>query len=404
MSRIIPKVIARKTKINPKARTSKKIKVPVKKSRRFAKKRGQVKNIKTSKKVKVKSNKSSRKLNSKVMLKPAEKVKLAVKAIKTAVKTTHKSVTKKEKQILADRVHVMDKHHSSAPVLDIGSIKRAVQHELKGFCSKEENPAAINKRIPGLFQKVKGKRYVLTGIKGFDKLLVEGIPIGGSIIVAGGTGSGKTIFLLQTMNNMALAGKKCLYMSFEESPARLKDHMTDFGWDPEKLEKKGLVKIQRFSPFDITRSVEALLAKAKGELLIEVDPLVLPKGFKPDYIFLDSLTAIAAAFSKKEDSYRIYIEQLFRFFEKIGATTFLITETKQVPKVFSPTGVEEFLADGVIVLYSVRHENVKEHAIEILKLRGASHKKTIAAMQIIEGQGVVVYPNQEIFSELEEED
>ena len=42
----------------------------------------------------------------------------------------------------------------------------------------------------------------------------------------------------------------------------------------------------------------------------------IPWGFKPDIIVLDSLTAVASAFTGKEDSYRIYIEQLFRFFER----------------------------------------------------------------------------------------
>ncbi len=154
------------------------------------------------------------------------------------------------------------------------------------------------------------------------------------------------------------------------------------------------------NPFDITRNVEALLAKQKGELLIDVDPVIMPTNFaKPDFIVIDSLTAIASAFTGKDDSYRIYIEQLFRFLEKIGATTFLITETEQVPKIFSQSGVEEFLADGVIVLYALKHGNVRENAIEILKLRGAAHQKKIVAMQVTD-HGVVVYPEQEVFSEI----
>ncbi len=114
-----------------------------------------------------------------------------------------------------------------------------------------------------------------------------------------------------------------------------------------------------------------------------------------------SLSSIASSFVGKEHNYRSYIEQLFRYFERIGSTTFLITETEQVPKVFSPTGVEEFLADGVIVLYSLRKGDVRENAIEVLKLRGAKHVKKIVAMQIVTDQGIVVYPEQEVFSGIE---
>jgi len=244
------------------------------------------------------------------------------------------------------------------------------------------------------------KRYVKTGIEGFDELLVEGIPKGNTILVAGGAGSGKTIFCLQILAAQAGKGKKCLYMSFEENEKKLVKYMGDFGWDVKSFIEKGILKIYRTNPFDITRNVDALLAKQRGELLIDIDPVIIPRDFKPDFIFLDSLTAIASAFTGKEESYRIYIEQLFRFFEKIGATSFLITETEQIPKIFSTAGVEEFLADGVIVMYNLKHQNVRENAIEILKLRGAGHVKKIVAMQITK-EGILIHPQQEVFSDIE---
>lgn len=246
----------------------------------------------------------------------------------------------------------------------------------------------------------KVKDSIYTQIPGFDELLDQGIPRGNSIIVAGGAGSGKTIFCLQLLANKALEGKKCLYLSLEESEDKLIQHMNDFGWNPSELIKSKKLKILRINPFDITRNVDAMLAKQKGELLIDIDPVLLPEDYsKPDFIIIDSLTAIASTFAGKEDSYRIYIEQLFRFLEKTKATSFLITETEQVPKIFSQTGVEEFLADGVIVLYSIKHANLRENAIEILKLRGAKHQKKIVAMQVT-SEGIVVYPEQEVFSEL----
>lgn len=63
------------------------------------------------------------------------------------------------------------------------------------------------------------------------------------------------------------------------------------------------------------------------------------------------------------------------------------------------SGVEEFLADGVIVMYNFKRGNVRENALEILKIRGAKFQKKIAAMQITSEDGIVVYPAQEVFSE-----
>ena len=293
---------------------------------------------------------------------------------------------------------------------DMASIKAEIKSKLKSGKIEAHEAQILEQRAPvkHIFalelkdRKAGGKKeYIDTGIPGFDELFEHGIPKRSSILVAGGAGSGKTIFCLQALAYHASQGEKCFYMSFEESEEKLKQHMKDFGWDADKMVKSGKFRMQRANPFEITRNVDALLAKEKGELLIDIDPVLLPKDFKPDFIVVDSLTAIASAFTGKEDSYRAYIEQLFRFFEKLKTTAFLITETKQIPEIFSTTGVEEFLADGVIVLYNIKRGDIRESAIEILKMRGEKHQKKIVAMQITNG-GIVVYPEQEVFGGLGE--
>ncbi|KYK22635.1 hypothetical protein AYK25_02430 [Thermoplasmatales archaeon SM1-50] len=252
-------------------------------------------------------------------------------------------------------------------------------------------------------------KHVKTGIPGFDDLFECGIPKGSSVIIAGGTGSGKTNFCLQVLAHHASHGKKCYFMGFEESEQHLLDHMNDFGWDPEGLISSGNLKIKRFLTSEIYyydkkggSDIQVMMTKEVDPLLMELEPLSIADsvGFKPDFIVLDSLTAIASTFQGKEQSYRFYVERLFRFFEKIGATTFLVTETQQIPEVFSPTGVEEFLADGVIVIYNIRRQNIRENAIEVLKMRGAKHQKKIVAMSIT-SKGIVVNPNKEVYSEIE---
>lgn len=296
---------------------------------------------------------------------------------------------------------------SNVPKIKTKVEKKIKENNVKNVKSKKaqilEQRAPIKKVLENIKEKKpekKAENYVLTGVQGFDSLLERGIPKGSSIIVAGGAGSGKTIFGLQILAHHALKGKKCFYMSFEENEKRLIEHMNNFEWDAESLIKKGNLKIQRINPFDISRSVDAMLAKQKGELLIEVDPIILPKDFNPDFIVVDSLTSIASTFVEKEENYRIYIEQLFRFFEKLDATSFLITETKQIPEIFSTTGVEEFLADGVIVFYNLKRGNIREKAMEILKLRGAKHQRRMVAMTIEENIGIKIYPEQEILGDI----
>ncbi len=314
-------------------------------------------------------------------------------------------------ELAAEHITPARGNRGNTPMIDMTSIKEQVMKELGSMGKKEtqiaEQRAAITTVVGRSKDKskpaLKGKDgYIKTGVPGLDELFSDGIPKGYAILVAGGAGSGKTLLCLRVLSYHAEQGKNCLYMSFEESVERLTAHMDAFGWGTDCI-KKGNLMIKRFNPFEITRSVDALLMKAKGELLIDVDPIIFPENFKPDIIVVDSLTAIASAFIGKEDSYRIYIEQLFRFFEKAGATAFMVTETQQIPTIYSTSGVEEFLADGVIVLYNMKHGNVRENAIEVLKLRGAKHVKKIVAMSITE-KGVVVYPEQEVFGGVDKND
>lgn len=247
-------------------------------------------------------------------------------------------------------------------------------------------------------KRVTSQEWVWTGIEGFDKLLETGIPRGTSTLVCGGPGSGKTIFCLQVAKNAAERGEKVLYMTFEEAESRLKKHMQDFGWEPDKLIKDKKLLIHKFEPFDVTRQVEAMLEKAKGELLIDVKPMLFPDHFRPDWVVVDSLSAIASAFVGKEETYRIYIEQLFRLLEESKATSLLISESTEPQKRLTVSGVEEFLADGVVVMYNIQHGNVRESGLEVLKMRGASFEKKTVAFQIRSGEGITVYPEQELLT------
>jgi len=279
--------------------------------------------------------------------------------------------------------------------------EKHTQHEIieaiDYFLAKKEleNPDSdlFEEKLPDI-------RHIKTNIPGFDDLITNGIPEGSAVLLCGGPGTGKTTFCLNLICNAATNGEKCLYLTFEEDVINLKRHMKNFGWNKVKPEIADNIMIKKMQPFDLSRSVEALLAKASGELTIELDEIegIIPKDFKPSIIILDSLSAVAAAFSGKEEGYRIYIEQLFSLFKKIGATSFMITEIEQDTARYSKSGIEEFLADAVIVFYNIKSKNIRINALEILKVRGTMHHKKIVPFRIISNKGIVVYPNEEAFT------
>jgi KaiC/GvpD/RAD55 family RecA-like ATPase len=244
----------------------------------------------------------------------------------------------------------------------------------------------------------KKEKILKTEIDGFDKLFSEGgIPQGNSILVAGGPGTGKSTFCRQICYNLVSNGKNCMYVSFEESKDRVIKSMESFGWDVKKYIEEGKLLIQKINPLDILRMKFGSIGGSGSatELSYKIKPLVIPKDFNPEIIVVDSLTAIIAASLTKDKNYRIYLQQLFGFFEETGATSFLITETDPVPTRYSETGIEEFLADGIIVLYNVKKENMRENALEILKMRYGKHEKKIVLMEITE-KGVNIHPDKKV--------
>jgi KaiC/GvpD/RAD55 family RecA-like ATPase len=252
----------------------------------------------------------------------------------------------------------------------------------------EEDSTLVKKQV----------KRLKTGVPGFDDMIGAGIPSGSVILTSGGPGSGKTTFCIQMLGWAAERGEKCLFISLEETAERLIEHMESYGLNPKKYLAEGTLVIQQQDPFRISRSIEALLAHGRGELLIDIESImdIIPKGFKPDRVVIDSLSAIASAFNESNTAYRIYVNQLINLLAKTGATSFLITEVQGIENIGHGL-VEEFLADGVIVFYNLQRGNIKQSALEILKMRAVNHEKKIVPFEFVEGKGLVIYPLEKVF-------
>ncbi|MBT4321949.1 hypothetical protein HOC06_03720 [Candidatus Woesearchaeota archaeon] len=263
--------------------------------------------------------------------------------------------------------------------------------EEEGVSKKqEESDESSSKEVP----------TYKTGIAGFDVLLGGGgIPCSTSVLVEGGPGSGKTIFCLHVAQSFCEKGKKVLYMSFEEPEERLIQHMESFGMPAKKYVENGTLIVRRFNALDIARSVEALLSEAKKELLIEVQPILIPQDIEPDLVLIDSLTSIASAFSGEDNRFRIYMEQMFRYLENNKMSSLLIREVANPGHIGEGHSASDeatsFLSDGIIVFYNVvLNTGKRTRAIEILKLRGQPFDRRIVEAEIINKKGLMVYPKR----------
>ncbi len=211
-----------------------------------------------------------------------------------------------------------------------------------------------------------------TGIHGFDQIANGGLPKGRSTLVSGTAGSGKTILALQFL----LAGVRefnehGVFVTFEESPADLMQNVRSFGWDLE-----GLVADRKIAVVDATPEpgVEVLSTGSYdlSALLARIESAV--RSVNAKRIILD---AIGALFPQLTDAniIRRELHRLAAGLRRLGVTTMVTMERTDEEGNVGRWGVEEFVADNVILLRNRLEQEKRRRTIEILKFRGATHHK-----------------------------
>ncbi|MBN1941555.1 MAG: Flp pilus assembly complex ATPase component TadA [Candidatus Diapherotrites archaeon] len=244
------------------------------------------------------------------------------------------------------------------------------------------------------------KKFLPVRVHGFDVLIEkQGFRSGDNILVSGGTGTGKTTFCMNSLINSAKEGEKCLYLTFEESAEKIRENLEDnYEWGIPQLEKQKKLVIVERDAMRIARVVEVALKKNSNKKI--TDDKTFDFDFKPDRIVVDSLSALSIAFSNDEEGYRRYLKHLFDQMAGFNSVNLIITETTQNPEIYSREGIEEFLADGVIVLYNVKSKSGQRYnALEILKLRSSAHVKKLVPYKLMGKQGFVVMPKATLFAD-----
>ncbi len=228
-------------------------------------------------------------------------------------------------------------------------------------------------------------KRVATGVKGLDELIEGGFPEGSAILVAGGAGTGKSIFCLEYLYNGAKQyNEPGVYITMEEGPHNLWWNMQRFHWDLLPLEKANKLKIYKFEPSldmknDVENQIRRIVDKAKA------------MGAKR--MVIDSITAFSFWIDDvAKIRYAIYV--LIEELRKIDCTTVLTAETTGHKNEISRFGVEEFLVDGVIqMLYIPPHRSMF-----IRKMRGTNHDKRVHPVEIND-DGLSINAQEEILWE-----
>src|SRR2546425_7513547 len=84
---------------------------------------------------------------------------------------------------------------------------------------------------------------ISSGIPGLDQLISGGFVPGSVNLIAGMTGTGKTILCLQFALNCLKKGEKVVYLTLEEGIDDILNDVAEFGW---KSELENFIKMKKF--------------------------------------------------------------------------------------------------------------------------------------------------------------
>lgn len=234
-----------------------------------------------------------------------------------------------------------------------------------------------------------------TGIPGFDLISEGGLPLGRTTLVVGSAGSGKTIFSCQFLIEGIKRGETGVYVTFEESPKNIRRNMRGFGWDIDKWEKEGKWIFVDASPEPGKNpyvSGDYDLSPLLARIQYAIDKV------KATRVSMDSLGAIFSYIPDKaqiRDDLFIIVSAL----RDVNSTAILTSERNQEYGPISTHGVEEYVADNVIILRNVLIEEKRRRTLEILKYRGSSHQQGEFPFTILSDTGFVTIPLSAMSSE-----
>ena len=222
-----------------------------------------------------------------------------------------------------------------------------------------------------------------TGIPKLDDLLHGGIPKGGITLIAGGPGTGKTVFAAQFLyHGAAQLDEKGIYVCFGESAETLKQYLWTLGWDFDELERQGKMRI-----LDLFATAKENLETVLNIILDET------RVFEARRLVIDSVTALALTYEKKIEV-RILVSLLQKFLRKMGCTTLLVTETAWGSTGIG-AGVEEFIADGIILLETAFDGVEFKRRLAVIKMRATEHDIRYYRFVISPKTGISIIPYPE---------
>ncbi|MFC1544893.1 ATPase domain-containing protein [Gemmatimonadota bacterium] len=219
------------------------------------------------------------------------------------------------------------------------------------------------KARPGAKRAARGQ--VSTGIDGLNSMCRGGLPAGSSSVVAGSSGTGKSVLSAQFMHEGLMAGEPVLLVRFGADESEVLESFGLYSPKLGKYSKEGKLEVLFRSTHEL--AADELLHELKGVL----------ERHKPRRLVMDSLSQLMQSVADEE--YTVdYLGALLKLFSFHGTTSLF---TFEMDKMFGSLEIDSRrtlgLFDNLVLLRYVELEGEIRRAVAILKMRGTDHDKSI---------------------------
>lgn len=234
-----------------------------------------------------------------------------------------------------------------------------------------------------------GVQKLRTGIPGFDEICLGGLPIGRTTLVSGTAGAGKSVFsahfLAAGIVEYAEAG---VYVTFEETPELVRENLEGFGWQVSEWESDGSWQFIDASP-DVLNPAVVVGYFDFGALVARIERAVRQTG--ATRVVLDSIGTVFEHFND-DRTVRTELYRMASALRQLGVTALITIERPEEYGALSRHAVSQFVSDNVVILRNALDAERRRRTVEILKFRGADHRKGEYPFSLIAGTGAVVLP------------
>lgn len=224
-----------------------------------------------------------------------------------------------------------------------------------------------------------------TGIRGLDEVTQGGLPQGRPTLLCGSAGCGKTLFGMTFLyNGVVEYNEPGVFLAFEEQPEDLIKNVGSLDYDIEKLIAEKKLAIDHVE-------IERTKIAESGEY--DLEGLFIRLGFAIDSIgakrvVVDTVETLFSGL-ENEQLLRSELRRLFEWLKSKGVTAIITGERGE--GTLTRYGLEEYVADCVILLDNRVQDQLSTRRLRIVKYRGSAHG-TNEYPFIIDEQGVTVMP------------